>query len=106
MLNNAPLSETSSGNDMKNNNTWIKVAKKTVKDGQRWKANMQGQQEKDLWTMCYAEKTTTRPNPTSPIPERGEIRRRRSGQHHIVQVKIEVLLTKLKETFIVESRKQ
>ena len=42
--------------DMKKNNTWIKEAK-TVKDGKQWKLNTQRQQQKDLWTMCYAAKT-------------------------------------------------
>ena len=51
-------------------------------------------------------KPTTGSNATSTTPERGEIGRRRIGQHHIVQVKIEEPLTKLKETLMMESRKQ
>ena len=42
------------GNELKHNDTWIKVAKKIEKDGKIWKVNTHRQQPQHLLTVCTA----------------------------------------------------
>ena len=64
-------------NDMKYNIAWIKVAK----NRRRWITL------RKICGQCATQrKPSTRSNPTSTILQRGQTGRRRSGQHHIVQV--------------------
>ena len=87
--------KTTTGCDMKNNDTWIKVAKKRER-WTTWESEYAKTAEERSVDNVLRWEPTTGSNQTSTIPERGEIGRRRSGQHHIVQVMIEVPVTKLK----------
>ena len=40
---------------------------KNVKDGEQWKMNTQGQQQKDVRTMCYGEPPHPLPSPARPF---------------------------------------
>ena len=70
---------------MKNNNTWIKVAKNSGKMDNVGKRICKDSRRQILWTMCYAEKTHHKIQSDQHDALNGvNFGRRPSGQHHIV----------------------